>query len=329
MKSPYTGKDMKLVYEQRTWNFRGEEYQYIHTAYKCEDTGELFTTDDTDTVGFIQVTNQYRSKYGIPYTDEIISVRSRYGVSAAKMSAILGIGTNQWRLYESDEVPNVSNGRMIRSIMNPKVFMDLVKSSRCMLSDKDYVNITGKVQTVIEQSDKYHIENYERKRIFSFGRGIDNGYSPISLVRLKNIMLAVLAECGEVYCTKMNKLLFYIDFLSYRQRGMAMTGLSYRAIEFGPVPDKWDRVYSEFDEIVQAPRMIGEYEGNVLIAETPPDNKILSNDDIAIIKTVCNTFKECSSKEISLISHKEPAWLKHYGSHAKIPFAESFELKAI
>ena len=87
MKSPYTGKEMKVVYEPRTWSFRGEEYTYIHTAYECEDSGELFTTSESDDAGFLQVTNQYRIRYGIPFTDEIIAVRKRYGVSAAKMSA--------------------------------------------------------------------------------------------------------------------------------------------------------------------------------------------------------------------------------------------------
>ena len=121
MKSPFTGKEMKRVYEKRTWIFRGEEYEYHHLSWLCEDTGESFTTDESDTAAFVQVTNQYRAKYGIPYTDEIVAVRSRYGISATKMSLILGIGTNQYRLYEQGEVPNVSNGRMIRSIMNPKV----------------------------------------------------------------------------------------------------------------------------------------------------------------------------------------------------------------
>ena len=239
MLSPYTGKEMKVVYEPRTWIFRGEEYEYIHTAYRCEDTGELFTTCESDDASFMQVANQYRAKHGIPFVDEIIAVRSRYGVSAAKMSAILGIGTNQWRLYEGGEVPSVSNGRMIRSIMNPKVFLDLVESIRQQLTDKEYANIAEKVQKVIAQSKDYHLDAYECRRVFSSIRGADNGYSSTSLPKLKAIMLMVLQECGEVFCTKMNKLLFYIDFLSYRQRGYAMSGLSYRAIDFGPVPDRF------------------------------------------------------------------------------------------
>ena len=329
MLSPYTDKEMKVVYEPRTWNFRGEEYDYIHTAYRCEDTGEQFTTCESDDADYFQVANQYRIKYGIPFTDEIIAIRNRYGVSAAKMSAILGIGTNQWRLYETGEVPSVSNGRMIRSIMNPKVFLDLVESARQVLTEKEYNTITEKVKRVIEQSSDYHAERYECRRVFGSLRGADNGYSSLSLPRLKAILLMVLEECGEIFCTKMNKLLFYIDFVSYRQRGMAMSGLAYRAIDFGPVPDRWDRVYSEFNEIQQEPRPIGEYEGNVLVARATPDTSILSEDEKNIIHAVCTRFKNTTSREISAISHEEPAWLKYHETHARIPFTEAFELKAI
>jgi uncharacterized phage-associated protein/DNA-binding transcriptional regulator YiaG len=329
MLSPYTGKEMKVVYEPRTWNFRGEEYEYIHTAYVCEDTQEQFTTNESDDAGFLQVTNQYRAKYGIPFTDEIVATRARYGVSAAKMSAILGIGTNQWRLYESGEVPSVSNGRMIRSIMNPKVFLDLVESARQLLAEKEYNAITAKVKQVIAQSDKFHMDAYECRRLFSVARGADNGYSPISLERVKAVMLTVLQECNEVFCTKMNKLLFYIDFLSYRQRGIAMTGLSFRAIDFGPVPDRWEKLYSEFDEIRQELRPMGEYEGNVLLSDVAPDDAILNDSEKGIIHAVCTRFKGYSSNRISAISHDEPAWIKYHGAHSRIPFTEAFELKAL
>lgn len=146
MKSPFTGKEMMRIYEKRTWNFRGEQFEYYHTAWQCPDTGEQFTTDESDTAGFMQVTNQYRQKYGIPYTDEIIAVRNKYGISAAKMSLILGIGVNQYRLYEKGEVPSVSNGRMIRSIMNPKVMLDMIESSKHELSPQEYAKISEKVK---------------------------------------------------------------------------------------------------------------------------------------------------------------------------------------
>ena len=53
--------------------------------------------------------------------------------------------------------------------------------------------------------------------------------------------------------------IFYIDFLSYREYGSAMTGLTYRAIDYGPVPEKWDKIYSEFPEVMQEIRQCGDF----------------------------------------------------------------------
>ena len=329
MKSPFTGKEMKLAYEKRTWKFRGDEYEYLHAAWRCEDTGEQFTTDESDTAGFIQVTNQYRAKYGIPYTDEIIAVRSRYGISAAKMSLILGIGVNQYRLYEQGEVPSVSNGRMIRSIMNPKVMLEMVESSKNELSSSEYDKIVKKISAIIANSESYRIEQYETSRVYHTPRSLENGYAQISLNRLKNIMLFILEHCQDVWCTKMNKLLFYIDFMSYRERGMAISGLSYRAIDYGPVPERWDRVYSEFSEIKQDLRQVGDYAGSILNSSEKADEGLFSIDELEIMNTVCKKFGSLSSRELSRLSHEENAWLKYNENHDKIPFAEAFSLKAI
>ena len=329
MKSPFTGKEMKRVYEKRTWNFRGEQYEYEHIAWLCEDSGEQFTDDESDTAGFVQVTNQYRAKYGIPYTDEIIAVRQRYGISAAKMSLILGIGINQYRLYEQGEVPSVSNGRMIRSIMNPKVMLEMVESSKNELSVSEYEKIVSKVQAIIASSEAYKMEQYETRRIFTTPRGVDNGYAQLSLNRLKNIMLYILNRCDEVWCTKMNKLLFYTDFMSYRERGMAMSGLSYRAIDFGPVPERWDRVYSEFPEVRQELRQVGDFVGSVLIASAEPDYAMFTDAELKVLDSICTHFSKMSSREISRISHDEEAWQNHHERHERIPFDEAFFLNAI
>lgn len=329
MKSPFTGKEMKRVYEKRTWNFRGEQYEYEHIAWLCEDSGEQFTDDESDTAGFVQVTNQYRAKYGIPYTDEIIAVRQRYGISAAKMSLILGIGVNQYRLYEQGEVPSVSNGRMIRSIMNPKVMLEMVESSKNELSESEYEKIISKVQAIIASSEAYKMEQYETKRIFNTSRGADNGYAQLSLNRLKNIMLYILNRCDEVWCTKMNKLLFYTDFMSYRERGMAMTGLSYRAIDFGPVPERWDRVYSEFPEVRQELRQVGDFVGSVLIASAEAANTMFTDAELKVLDAICTHFGKITSREISRISHDEDAWLNHHEKHEHIPFDDAYMIKAI
>ena len=329
MKSPYTGKEMRQVFEKRTWKFRGEEFLYYHTAWHCEETGEQFTTDESDTAGFVQVTNQYREKYGIPYTDEIIDVRQHYGFSASMMSKILGIGTNQYRLYEQGEVPSVSNGRLITLVMKPEVMKQMVAMAKNELDPNEYEKAMGKVQSVISDEEVSKVTAYETSRIFSSKRGRENGYAVISLNRLKNILLYVLGKCNETWNTKMNKLLFYIDFLSYRQRGMAMTGLTYKAIEYGPVPDRWERIYSEFPEVKQELRKKYDFYGSVLVPNAKAEQDLFSKEELQIMDMVCSHFGNMSSREISSQSHQETAWINHVSSHGNVSFDEAFTLNGI
>ena len=330
MKSPFTGKEMKLVYEKRTSNFRGEEYEFEHTAWLCEDTGEQFTTDESDTASFLQVTNQYRAKYGIPYTDEIISVRKRYGISAAKMSLILGIGVNQYRLYEQGEVPSVSNGRMIRSVMNPKVMLEMVESSRNEMSLTDYEKIVNKVKSVIADSEAYKLGQYESKWLFAVPRGAGNGYAQQSIDKLKNILLYFIEKSGGVFFTKMNKLLFYADFVAYRQTGKGITGLAYKAIQHGPVPVRWDRIYSFYDEINQEIVQFSDGRaGTKLVSKLSPDMTEFDEDELKVLEFVCERFKSDTPTQISETSHQEEAWKRNIDSDQLINYEMAFTLRAI
>ena len=327
--SPYSGKPMRVVYEPDTWEMRGEVYPYIHIAFRDDENGEQFTTTESDTVCFEQVANQYRERHGIPYVDEIVALRERYGVSATKMALILGFGTNQYRLYETGEVPSESNGKMIRSAMNPSVFLDLVRSSRNQLTDKEYLKISKRVEEEIAEEQSKRQEQWEAARLFRTGRGRANGFAPQSPERLKNLLLHILEQMGETFQTKMNKVLFYIDFLSYRERGMAISGLAYQAMEFGPVPQRWDRVYSAFDDVEQREKQVQGQECLSLWANGTADMSGFSAGEMAVIDKVCEFMMKMTSREASLMSHKEPMWNAHVEKQELIPFSEAFSLVGI
>ena len=329
LNSPLTGKPMRLFYEPDTIEYRGEVFQITYLSYRDEESGEGFTTTESDTVWYNQMTNQYREKHGIPYQDEIIALRECYGLSAAKMSVILGFGANQYRLYEEGEVPSESNGKMIRSAMNPRVFLDLVKSSRHQLTEREFAKITAKVEEVVVQSEGWHDEQREAERLFRSGRGLANGFAPLSTARLKNLLLYVLEQMGETFQTKMNKVLFYIDFLSYRERGIAISGLAYQAIEFGPVPQRWDRVYSAFDEVQEQLRLVQGQECMSLLAGGEADMSAFTAEELAVIDAVCEKMKKLTSRAATKLSHEEPAWKDYVGKAETIPFSEAFSLVGV
>lgn len=101
-------KGERLYQETRTAMFRKEEFTYIHTGI-IDEAGDTWTTTELDEANLFQVYNEYRTRHGIPFPDQIIGLREHYGLSAAKMSQILGFGINQYRMYEDGEVPSLSN----------------------------------------------------------------------------------------------------------------------------------------------------------------------------------------------------------------------------
>ena len=48
MKSPITGKEMKLYNEKRLISFKDKLFEINFHYYKCEDSGEQFTTTTLD-----------------------------------------------------------------------------------------------------------------------------------------------------------------------------------------------------------------------------------------------------------------------------------------
>lgn len=60
MKSPLTGKEMKLMSEPSTLTYKGKEYDVIHYFYLCELTNEQFTTTELDEQNLQELNKQVK-----------------------------------------------------------------------------------------------------------------------------------------------------------------------------------------------------------------------------------------------------------------------------
>jgi uncharacterized phage-associated protein/DNA-binding transcriptional regulator YiaG len=328
MKSPFTGGNLILKQEVSELTFRKEKFPYVYQFYECEDTKERLTTTELDEINLSQVYNRYRVKYGIPFPDEIRQIRHNYELSAAKMSEILGFGDNQYRLYENGDMPSEANGKILSSIKEPSIFKVFVENAKNQFSNKDYEKILLKLKRATENGQA---KNIKEELIFeSYGRSIVDGYAQQSYDRLRNIILYLIDKCSVTYTTKMNKLLFYVDFLSYKRYGRGMTGLAYKAIQFGPVPVRWDRVYSLIDDISMDEVVFpsGHY-GTQLSSALLPDNTILSQEDLIILETIVEKFGDMPAAQLSALSHQEDAWKKYHDTSRMIDYTEAFTLHSV
>ena len=128
--------------------FRKETFSYIESFYRCNETGIEFTTPELDDENIAQVYTQYREKYGIPSAAEIAATREKYGLSAAKMSEVLGLGINQYRLYEKGEIPSQSTGKMLALITDPNAFRAVINRSRKQFSREEYRSLMNKINSI-------------------------------------------------------------------------------------------------------------------------------------------------------------------------------------
>ena len=73
------------------------------------------------------------------------ALRLRYGLSAAKMSEILGLGTNQYRLYENGEMPSLAVGRYLRLLEDPAVLLRVLRSAKAQFAEEEYRKLLKKI----------------------------------------------------------------------------------------------------------------------------------------------------------------------------------------
>ena len=314
MESNVLSSGEKFFQEERTATFRKEEFSYIHTGIIDED-GEMWTTTELDEANLFQVYNQYRAKHGIPFPDEIAGLRKHYGISAAKMAQILGFGINQYRMYEDGEVPSISNARTIIAAREKAVFLSFIEASKADMTEQEYNRIRRKV------------DDADGDFAMTKQPSVYSGYRSLSMEKVAAVGHLLISKIGSTFVTKMNKLMFYADFIHYKRHGYGITGLSYRALQYGPVPESWGTVYGTMSGIAMEEFVYPSGQSGIqLEINAEVDYSVLNEKEVATVETVCKLFADMNAGEISETSHKERAWIANHQTHSEISYQDAFAL---
>lgn len=301
--------------ELRTTTFRKEEYTYVHTGIIDAD-GEMWTTTELDEANIFQVYNQYRVRHGIPFPDEIAGLRKHYGLSAAGMARILGFGVNQYRMYEEGEVPSVSNARTIIAAREKEVFMSFIEASKADMSEQEYMRVKSKANA---DAGDYRPSCQPSSEY--------SGYRSLSVDKVSNVARLIISKIGQTFVTKMNKLLFYADFIHYRRHGYGITGLHYRALQYGPVPESWGTLYGSLRGVDMEEFVYPSGQSGVrLESASAPDKDGLTESETETVERVCSLFANMSAGDISATSHLEKAWIDNHNTASTISYQDAFAL---
>lgn len=326
MSSPFTGGAVYLVEDTEVQTFRKEKYSVHVRYYVCKDTGEQFTSEEQDEQLCNELYNQYRIRHGIPFPDEIRKIREHYGLSHSQITKIVGFGQNQWSQYENGNLPSESNGKSIAAIRSREGMLSMLESSRNQFDEITFTRIKKNILCVsdIDCNDDPYFYFYGNSK-----RGVNNGYSEMNPDKLQSmVQLIVSKEINGVPKTKLNKEMYYADFYSYKKYGRSISGLAYRAIQYGPVPEHYETVYDHVQGLIKKSiETSADFEYDLLFCDSP-DTSALSKEDINVINHVMSVLVEMKRADVVDLSHKENGWINNKDHHNIIPYDEAYSLKA-
>lgn len=146
--------------------------------------------------------------------------------------------------------------------------------------------------------------------------------------RLRELVLFIAERClsdPTFGATKLAKILYCADFLSFARFGESITGTQYKKLRNGPVPTAvaaLRREMMEEGEIVLAKEGYSPHLYDRVIARREANLDKFKARDIALIDGVIQLFWGRTAKELSELSH-DRAW-KAAEYHEPIPYEAAY-----
>lgn len=125
---------------------------------------------------------------------------------------------------------------------------------------------------------------------------------------------------------KLNKILFYADFLSYLVRGESITGQQYFALEEGPAPKRLlpirEAMKARGEIAIKKANYFGFPQERVVPLRSP-DYKKLDSQDVAFVDLVIGKLRDMNGREVSEKSHDFAGWRIAWEKGPKTPIPYS------
>ena len=150
--------------------------------------------------------------------------------------------------------------------------------------------------------------------------------------KFKELIVYIAGRCEKhsaFGATKLNKILFYSDFIAYKNLGHAITGAEYFALERGPAPKPLVPIRDEMIEDKDIAQAKTDFQHRI-IALRNPDLSEFSAEEIVIVDRVIHYLRHKSSGIVSLLSHAFLGWQAAWeegskkGENITIPYGTTF-----
>lgn len=332
---PYCKKEVEYKIEKRDLKeFRGIEVNTFENVAICNECNQDLYVNEIEEENNERIYQIYRQKANIIKAEDIIKLREKYDISQRELTSILGFGKMTINRYERGGLPTKSQSDYIKLLIeDDDKFIEKVKEAyeKNNINDKTYNKImSAKVEKSISKKEvQDNIRRY-LKSVLNRKPDIYNGYKSLELEKVENIISYIASKVKNLTITSLNKYLWYIDMLSFNERTVAITGLTYQNQKFGPtiIDKKYDEISLLDDKYIRED--IETENGNTtkIVSNNNFDLDKISSSEKEIIDTIIKLLKNKNVTDISELSHREDGW-KKTKRFEQISFEYAMNLKLI
>ncbi len=301
------------INEQRLIEFKGEEYPVDVTLWRCLDCKEEFEDPNTPVDELDLAYRAYRKRHGLLQPEEIREIRQNLSLTQVELANLLGISPATLSRYENGGVQEKSHDSILQTLKDPVNVLELLERKQDALPEARAKALQqAALSKVFSNPGSYLIKSLELRE-----PDINSGFVTFSFDRYIATIYRILSKCpnnnNRVPKTKLNKLLFYADFVSFKYNQRSITGSHYAHLPYGPCPDDFQELLGIM-ETRQYIVLEEEYFPNNIVAENVSSancsyfDDILSDEDKEIIDNVCETLSAKTAVELSELSHAEKGY---------------------
>lgn len=303
--------DVHVEDRRETLPVRGEDIEVDARVAVCSTCGEDVWMDGLEDETLARAYAEYRRRHHLLQPEGMQQIRRRWGLGQRAFAQLLGWGEITLHRYESGSLQDSAHDAQLRMGVRPENIRTLLEVNGDRLTPRQREAVELRLEESESAAAEHGCEDEDFERLLA--RRAEGGYggnSPLSLTKVRE-MIAYFASLPDMYATKLAKLMFYADFLHYREHTRSITGLAYAHAPRGPIPDAYERIRADAEEtgIIEIEERFGDdWAGEVLVAQRPADLSDFSVAEATVLHTVADRLGRKSSKSLSEMSHAETAW---------------------
>ncbi|MHC1719567.1 MAG: type II TA system antitoxin MqsA family protein [Clostridiaceae bacterium] len=335
MDCPVCNKEHSLEMRKRLTQaiVKDEIVDYEEIYYLCpvsEEEENEFVPASLMDENLLRARDAYRVKKGLLTSKEIVEIRDFYGLTQSDFSGLLGWGEVTISRYESKTIQDETYDNIMRmAYQNPIFAMDYLEKHKGRFKEDKYNNIRKNIIGKLVERGNVYLKKQEIRSMYANYQDLNdyNGYKSLDIDKIASVMGYFAQYTKNLYKVKLMKLLWYSDALFFRRHSRSMTGLIYEHMTYGALPIGFNEIL-DLPTIKVVEEMICEDISYKILPSKQVNISDFTFEELNVLETVANTFKNYRAREIVDYMHKEKAYIETE-NHQIIPYSLAKQLNEL